>query len=55
MSELPFIDVHSATLAVSPGAAFDALERIGPRIGTGGHRVGMRLLPGALKRRIERG
>jgi hypothetical protein len=34
MSELPFIDVHSVTVAVTPEAAFDALERLGPRIGT---------------------
>jgi hypothetical protein len=34
MSELPFVDVHATTVAATPGAVFDALERIGPRIGT---------------------
>jgi hypothetical protein len=34
MSELPFVDVHSTTVAAAPEAVFEALERIGPRIGT---------------------
>jgi hypothetical protein len=34
MSELPFVDVHETAVAVTPEAAFAALERIGPRIGT---------------------
>ncbi len=34
MTELPFVDVHSTTVVATPDAAFDALERIGPRIGT---------------------
>jgi hypothetical protein len=34
MSELPFVDVHSTTVSATPDAVFDALERIGPRIGT---------------------
>jgi hypothetical protein len=34
MSALPFVDVHSTTVAATPEAVFAALERIGPRIGT---------------------
>jgi hypothetical protein len=34
MTELPVVDVHSTNVAASPDAVFEALERIGPRIGT---------------------
>jgi len=33
-SELPLIDVHSAGVAATPETVFDALERLGPRVGT---------------------
>jgi hypothetical protein len=34
MRELPLVDEHSTKVAASPHVVFDALERIGPRIGT---------------------
>jgi hypothetical protein len=34
MNQLPLVDVHSANVAAAPEAVFDALMRIGPRIGT---------------------
>jgi len=34
MSELPFVDAHCTSVAAAPGVVFDALERIGPRLGT---------------------
>jgi hypothetical protein len=34
MEDLPLIDVHSASVAAPPEAVFDALERMGPRVGT---------------------
>jgi hypothetical protein len=33
-AELPVIDVHSTSVAATPEVVFDALERIGPRLGT---------------------
>jgi hypothetical protein len=33
MTELPFIDAHSTAVTAAPEAVFEALERIGPRLG----------------------